>query len=140
MTDVAEVLLAAGATDLVKAAAAGDVSAPLRPGTPERDRVAALRIAAEHGRLDVIDRLQAAGTPVDGVDHDGSTALHEAVYSGRADSVTHLLAAGADPTRRDTRFSDTPLSWCPHWRAEVGPRHGHNEVEAVLARMTPEGD
>ena len=139
MADVADVLLAAGATDLVQAAAAGDVSVLLRPGTPERDRVAALRIAAEHGRLGVIDRLLAAGTPVDGVDRDGSTALHEAAYSGRADSVSHLLAAGADPGRRDARFSSTPLGWCRHRRVDVGPGHGHDEVEAVLAPITPEG-
>jgi ankyrin repeat protein len=61
--------------------------------------------------LDVIDQLLAASTPVDGVDKDGSTALHEAAFTGRADSVRHLLARGADPSRRDTRFGSTPLGW-----------------------------
>lgn len=138
MTDVVELLLAAGATDLVQAAAAGDVTGLLGPGTPEPDRVAALRIAAAHGRRDVLDQLLGAGTPVDGVDRDGSTALHEAAYSGRADSVRHLLAAGADPGRRDSRFASTPLGWCRHRRAETGPGHGHDEVEEVLAPVTPE--
>jgi ankyrin repeat protein len=137
MTDVVDVLLAAGATDLVQAAAAGNVSGLLGEQTPEPDRVAALRIAAEHGRLDVIDHLLAAGTPVDGVDRDGSTALHEAAWSGRADSVQHLLAKGADPARRDTRFGGTPLDWCRHRRAEVTPGHGHDGVEAVLVPVTP---
>ncbi|MDP9434856.1 MAG: ankyrin repeat domain-containing protein [Actinomycetota bacterium] len=97
LTDVVEVLLAAGATDLVAAAAAGDLAGALTPHTSQQDRIAALRTAAAHGRLDVIDQLIAASTPVDGVDRDGSTALHEAAFSGRADSVRHLLAHGADP-------------------------------------------
>jgi ankyrin repeat protein len=138
MTDVAEVLLGAGATDLVQAAGADDVTGLLTTETPEHDRVAALRIAAGHGRLDVIDQLLGAVTPVDGIDRDGSTALHEAAYSGRADSVRRLLGHGADPTRRDARFDSTPLDWCRHRRAEVGPGHGHEEVEAILAAVTPE--
>jgi len=64
--------------------------------------------------LDVIDQLLAASTPVDGVDKDGSTALHEAAFTGRADSVRHLLA------RR------------------TGPDHGHDEAEQILAPITPE--
>lgn len=138
MTDVAQVLMAAGATDLVQAAAAGDISDTLTVDTPELDRVAALRMAAEHGRLDVIDQLLAASTPVDGVDGDGSTALHWAAFCGRVDSVRHLLAHGADPTCRDTRFDGTPLDWCRHQREETGPGHGHDEVEQVLAPITPD--
>jgi len=139
MADVAQALLAAGATDLVQAAAAGDITALLTAETPQRERVAALRMAAEHGRLDVIDQLLSAATPVDGVDADGSTALHEAACSGRADSVRHLLARGADPGRRDTRFGGTPLGWCRHWRDETGPGHGHEEVEQLLAQRAPPG-
>lgn len=137
MGDVIEVLLAAGATDLVQAAAAGDISQALITDTPELDRVAALRMAAAHGRLDVIDQLLAAGTPVDGADRDGSTALHEAAFSGRADSVQHLLAHGADPALRDTRFDSTPLGWCHHQHQEVGAANGHEEVEQILAPITP---
>jgi ankyrin repeat protein len=137
MTDVVEVLLAAGATDLVQAAAAGDLEGALTPDTPEQDRVAALRIAAAHGRLGVIDQLIAASTSVDGVDRDGSTALHQAAFSGRADSVRHLLAHGADPGRRDTRFGSTPLGWCRHPREQTGPGHGRDEIEEILAPITP---
>jgi ankyrin repeat protein len=138
MAEVAEVLLAAGAVDVVQAAAAGDLQGVLTADTPEPDRVAALRIAARHGRLEVIDELLAAATPVDGLDRDGSTALHEAAWSGRADSARRLLAHGADPTLRDNRFSSTPLGWCRHRRAELGPGHGHDEVEQVLRPVTPE--
>lgn len=136
MSDVVEVLMAAGATDLVQAAATGDVTETLTGDTPESDRVAALRIAAEYGQLNVIDQLLAASTPVDGVDRDGSTALHEAAFCGRPDSVRHLLAAGADPTRRDTRFDSTPLGWCRHQREQTGPGHGHDDVDQILAPVT----
>ena len=137
MADVAQILLAAGAADLVQAAAVGDITALLTAETPESERVAALRMAAEHGRLDVIDQLLLAATPVDGVDADGSTALHGAAYSGRGDSVRYLLARGADPRRRDTRFGGTPLGWCRHRREETGFGNGHEEVEKLLTPVTP---
>lgn len=141
MTAVADVLVAAGATDLGHAATTGDVTQELSAGTTQADRVAALRIAAEHGRLGVIDQLLAADTPVDGVDRDGSTALHEAAYSGRADSVRHLLSCGADPAHADTRFHSTPLGWCRHRAAESesesGHGHGHADVEQILTPLTP---
>lgn len=136
MTAVADILMEAGATDIVQAAATGDITSTLTLDTPEPDRIAALRIAAEHGRLDVIDQLLAAPTPVDGADRDGSTALHEAAYCGRPEGVRHLLSRGADPNRRDTRFDSTPLDWCRHRREEVGPGHGHGEVEQILRPIT----
>ena len=88
--------LAAGAADLLYAAAAGDVAGRLTPETSEADRVAALRTAAERGRLEVIDQLITASAPVDGVDRDGSTALHAAAYSGRPEQ----RATAARPWRR----------------------------------------
>ncbi|MCC2322246.1 ankyrin repeat domain-containing protein [Cellulomonas xiejunii] len=137
MTDVVNLLAAAGASDLVHAAAAGDLSGMLTPETSEEDRVAALRSAAAHGRLDVIDQLIAASTPVDGIDRDGSTALHAAAFWGRADSVERLLVHGADPARRDTRFGSTPLGWCQHQSEQVGSGRGHDEVKEVLRPITP---
>lgn len=137
MAEVVDVLVGAGATDLGHAAATGDITDWLTAGTTKPDRIAALRIAAEHGQLDVIDALLAADTPVDGADGDGSTALHEAAYSGRADSVRHLLNRGADPVRRDTRFNGTPLDWSRHRAAKSGPAEGHADVEQILAPITP---
>ena len=139
MTDVADVLVAAGAGDLVHAAATGSVAGSLTPATPEADRVAALRIAAERGHLGVIDELLAAGTPIEGLDRDGSTALHAAAYSGQADGVRHLIEHGADPTRRDTRFDSTPMGWSRAGRRdEVGPELGHDQVERILAPLSPD--
>ncbi|MBN9619979.1 MAG: ankyrin repeat domain-containing protein [Actinobacteria bacterium] len=137
MDDPVRVLLAAGATDLVQAAAAGDVAGMRSADSSSADLVAALRIAAGHGQLGVIDQLLAHGMLVDGVDPDGSTALHEAAFCGRADSVRYLLARGANPVRRDTRFHSTPLGWCRQGGEESGPGHGHDEVETVLAAITP---
>ena len=98
MDEVVEVLLAAGATDLVQAAAAGDLTGTLSADTPEPDRVAALRMAAAHGQLDVIDQLLAAATPVDGVDRDGSTALSYKSRDGDRLAV-YAPAAGGCPRR-----------------------------------------
>ncbi|MGI8945169.1 MAG: ankyrin repeat domain-containing protein [Thermoleophilaceae bacterium] len=93
---------------------------------------------AEHGRLEVIDELLGAGTPVDGADVHGSTALHAAAYCGRADSVGHLLARGADPARRDARFGTTPLRWCRHRRERDSGGDGYEEVERLLGPVTPD--
>jgi hypothetical protein len=75
---------------------------------------------------------------------DGTTALHTAAYTGRADLVRLLIAAGADLEARDTAFDSTPLSW-----ATVGsgnpPRHGHDgdwvvTIQALLdAGANPDG-
>lgn len=141
MTEVADVLLVAGATDLVHSAATGAVAGHLTAATPEADLVAALRIAAERGRLGVLADLLAAGTPIDGVDRDGSTALHAAAYHGRVDGVRYLLERGADPTRRDTRFDSTPLGWSRAGRRdEVGPERGHDDVDDVLRPLSPDDE
>ncbi|PZR93405.1 MAG: hypothetical protein DLM67_13675 [Candidatus Nephthysia bennettiae] len=142
MPHVVDVLAAAGSPirNLAEAAAAGDLAGFLDPPTTEAERVAALRLAAGHERLDVIDALLAAGTPVDGVDEDGSTALHEAAYYGRPASVRHLLARGADPNLRDTNYGGAPLGWCRHEHENVGASPRHDEVEAILEPLTTPDD
>ncbi len=97
MTDVVDVLVAAGARvqSIVEAAAAGDVTGFLTAETPLDERVRALTMAAGHDRLAVIERLLAAGTPVNAVDAWGSTALQAATENGRTASVAALVAAGA---------------------------------------------
>jgi ankyrin repeat protein len=100
MTEVLDVLVAAGARvhGVEEAAAAGDLDGWLDAGTPLDARVRGLVMAADHQRLEVIDRLVAAGTPVDAVDPIwGRQALRVAAANGRSASVRHLLALGADP-------------------------------------------
>ncbi|MEP7020964.1 MAG: ankyrin repeat domain-containing protein [Pseudonocardiales bacterium] len=142
MTHVVDTLVGAGAPvgTLAEAAAAGDVGGFLDVATTQPERVAALRLAAGHERLDVIDALLGVGTPVDGVDEGGSTALHEAAYYGRTKSVRHLLARGADPNLRDTNYGSPPLGWCRHEHENVGASPRHDEVEAILEPLTTPDD
>jgi uncharacterized protein len=111
MTEVLDVLVAAGARvhSLEEAAAAGDVRGWLGAGTPLDTRVRALVMAADHQRLEVIDQLVAAGTPVDAVDPVwGGQALRTATANGRSASVRHLLALGADPSLLDAGGAEGP--------------------------------
>jgi ankyrin repeat protein len=134
MTDVVDVLVAAGAKihSLEQAAAAGDVTGwPLGRFTLQ-SRLRALVFAADHQRLEAIDRLIEAGTPVNEADAEwGRLPLHTAAGNGRAASVRRLLAHGANPDLRDPRHHRTPLEDC-----QEGDSPGHREVEAILRPLT----
>ncbi len=129
MADVAQVLLAAGATDLVQAAAAGDITALLTAETLQHER----------GRLDVIDQLRAP-----------RHRWTESMLTGRR-PCTRLRAAGGPtasgislPTAR-IQAGAIPDSAAHHWAGaatgatETGPGHGHEEVEQLLAQRAPPG-
>ena len=134
MTEVIDVLVAAGARidSLEMAAAAGDVSAwPLGRFTLQR-RIRALVFAADHQRLNVIDQLVEAGTPVNEADAEwGRLPLHTAAGNGRPASVRRLLTHGADPNLRDPTHHRTPLEEC-----QKGASPGHREVAAILQPLT----
>lgn len=134
MTDVVDVLVAAGAKihSLEQAAAAGDISGwPLDRFTPQ-SRLRALVFAADHQRLEAIDRLVEAGTPVNEADAEWRRLpLHTAASSGRPASVRRLLAHGADPNLRDPEHQRTPLE-----ESRKGDSPGHREVEAILRPLT----
>jgi hypothetical protein len=134
MTDVIDVLVAARAKihSLEMAAAAGDITGwPLARFTLQ-SRLRALVLAADHQRLDVIDELVQAGTPVNEADAEwGRLPMHTAAGSGRAASVRRLLAHGADPSLRDPQHHRTPLEEC---QAADSPEH--REVEAILRPLT----
>jgi len=134
MTDVVDVLVAAGAKihDLEMAAAAGDVSGwPLDRFTLQ-SRLRALVFAADHQRLEVIDRLVAAGTPVNEPDAEwGRLPLHTAAGNGRVASVRRLLAHGADPNLRGPGHNTTPLE-----ESQRVSSPAHREVEAILRPLT----
>jgi hypothetical protein len=141
MTEVLDVLVGAGAriTSLEQAAAAGDITGwPLGRFTLQ-SRLRALVFAADHQRLDVIDQLVAAGTPVNEADAEWERLpLHIAAQNGRPASVRRLLAHGADPGIRDPQHHRTPLEWCqPGHRYLDGP--GHDEVDAILRPLTRGG-
>jgi uncharacterized protein len=137
MTDVLDLLVDAGARidSVEEAAAAGDLDGRLTPETPLEARIRALVMAADHERLDVIDQLVAAGTPVDAVDREfGRQALRLAAQNGRPRAVRRLLEHGADPNLRDAE-GRTALDLCrPGHRYLDGP--GHEEVRAILEPLT----
>ena len=137
MTEVLDVLVAAGAriSSLEMAAAAGDITGwPLARFT-RQSRIRALVFAADHQRLDVIDQLIEAGTPVNEADAEWERLpLHTAAGNGRAASVRRLLAHGADPDLRDPRHHRTPLEEC-----QPACSSGHREVEAILGPLTQNG-
>lgn len=136
MTGVVDVLVAAGADvpDVVMAAAAGDVSRWSLPTASADDRLLALLAAVHHQRLDVVDALIAAGTPVDEPDPVwGRHPLRLAAAEGRPDAVRHLLALGADPRRRDAD-GRTPLDLC---RAGAATHPDDPGYPATLALLGP---
>ena len=137
MTDVLDVLAAAGAEahSIEEAAAVGDLDGWLTIDTPLEARIRALVMAADHQRLDVIDRLVEAGTPVDAVDQEfGRQALRLAAQNGRPAAVRGLLAHGADPNLRDAKGRTALDLSGPEHRYLVN--RGHAEVEAILAPLT----
>jgi hypothetical protein len=126
------VLVEAGATvnGIEEEAAAGDVTAWLAEAAADA-RVRALVMASDHQRLDVIDQLVAAGTPVDATDPAfGGHPLRTAAWNGRPESVRRLLAHGADPSLRD-EDGRAPLDL-----ARTGTTTGHREAAAILAPLT----
>jgi uncharacterized protein len=139
MTDVLDLLVAAGARvrSIEEAAAAGDLTGWIRSDTPPQARIRALVMAADHQRLQAIDELLAAGTPIDAADAEwGRQALRVAAQNGRVASVRHLLAGGADPNVRDAEHGRTALGWCRHARRGSNAVAAHAEIEAMLAPVT----
>jgi uncharacterized protein len=96
--DIVDELLAAGATvnSVIEAAASGDMAAWPISELSDVERACALRAAAVNERLDVIDHLLAAGTPID-AQVDDKPAIHWAHQHGRRRAVAHLAARGATP-------------------------------------------
>ena len=125
------------------AAAAGDITGwPLARFTLQ-SRIRALVFAADHQRLDVIDQLVEAGTPVNEADAEwGRLPLHTAAGNGRAASVRRLLAHGADPNLRDPQHHRTPLEECQPADSPGTPRgRGHPPAPDPQRRhaTTPDG-
>jgi ankyrin repeat protein len=142
MTEVLDVLVAAGARidSLEMAAAAGDITGwPLGRFTLQT-RLRALAFAADHQRLEVIDQLVAAGTPVNEPDAEwGRLPLHLAAQNGRPASVRRLLAHGADPDLRDPLDHRTPLEWCRQPGNGDSGSAALDEAEAILRQVTGRG-
>lgn len=74
--------------------------------------LAVLVDTAEYLGVEPVALMLDLGFPIDvHRDSDGATALHSAAYTGRAELVRLLIAAGADIEARDIAFDSTPLPW-----------------------------
>lgn len=141
-TEVLDILVEAGARvgSLEEAAAVGDISAWSLDDAAAEAKLRALIMAADHERLEVIDALVAAGTPLDEPDEVfGRHALQLAAANGRASSVQSLLAHGADPARTDANGL-TALDHCRRQRNHVDDTARHDDVETLLTQSVPLDD
>ena len=117
--DTAETLIKRGASLANIGAAAGlghveDV-ARLLPSADAKGRHAALALAAQLGRTDVVRLLLDAGEDPNRYNPDGyhshATPLHQAIW-GKHEDVVHLLVErGARLDIKDTVYQGTPLGW-----------------------------
>ena len=138
MTDVVDVLVKAGAApaSIEEAAAVGDVTGFVEE-VDEQARLRAMVMAADHQRLEVIDALVTAGTPMDEPDAVwGRHPLRVAAAGGRDRSVAHLLALGADPLATDDDGA-TALDLCRANRSSHRQQEPFDRVEALLTVGPP---
>ena len=92
------------------------------------DRHRALALAAQHGHVEIVRFLLDAGEDPNRYNpkgnHDHSTPLHQAVWSGHDAVVRLLVERGARVDMKDTIYEGTPLGW-----AEYG---GRTEIAEYL--------
>ena len=129
---VEEFIAAVFAHDSAARAADPDVVARAREARP-----GLIVWAASRRNREAVATLLALGFDIDAkaradvpIEQQWETALHAAVSNADAELVLQLLAAGADPTIRDSRFDATPLGWARHG--------GHTDLIEVLGRVTPD--
>jgi uncharacterized protein len=94
--EIVDMLIAAGAEpqSIIEAAGSGDISEWDLDALSDHQRACGLRAAAVNERINVIDELLAAGTPID-AEVDGHPAIFWAKEQGRPKAVAYLAARGA---------------------------------------------
>jgi ankyrin repeat protein len=91
---------------LVAAIARG---ADLEAKAGDRDGSTALHLAVRSKSVEAVELLLQRGAKADNRSGDGWTALMQAAFSGNANMVQALVAAGADVQAREPRHGNTPL-------------------------------
>jgi ankyrin repeat protein len=117
--DTAEIIMKRGATvsNIGVAAGLGRVEdvARLLPSSDAKARHAALALAAQLGRTDVVRLLLDAGEDPNRYNPDGyhshATPLHQAIWGKHGDVVRLLVERGARLDIKDTVYEGTPLGW-----------------------------
>jgi hypothetical protein len=119
--EAADALLRRGAErTLPVAAATGGIEDARRLllSANERERHAALALAAQHGHAEIVALLLDANEDADRYNppgcHPHSTPLHQAALAGHAAVVRLLVERGARLDLKDLRFGGTPLDWANH--------------------------
>jgi hypothetical protein len=99
--------LLAGDRQLARAAIAAD------PGRLPAVRRAHRKLVREADNAASVALLSEFGFDVNAAVR-GATALHQAAFSGNVPLIEALLAAGADPARRDDEYRATALGWAEY--------------------------
>lgn len=87
----------------------------------------ALALAAQHGHVEAVRSLLAAGVDPNGFTpggHSHATALHQAALAGHAEVAQMLLDAGARTDVTDVLYGGTAADWAQH--------NGHEDLAAEL--------
>jgi len=121
-----------GEQQLIAALLAGESQVARAIAKSDPALLAAVR-RTRPGVIHQADSATAVGLLVElGFDIDarsgGSTALHQAAFSGDIPMIRALLAAGADPASRDAEHHGTPLAWAEYAR--------QSDAVQVLAAVT----
>jgi cytohesin len=95
---------------------------------------APLHIAAERGRLDLVQVLIERGADVNIRDSQGRTPLHAAAIGGNAEVIRLLIKLGADVNARDN-YGETPL----HLVAAEGAAYPHPSYEEAAKALLDAG-
>jgi len=82
-----------------------------------------LILAAGKDHPETVKKLLELGGNPDEVDHEGTTALMEATYSGAEDVVRILLESGADPQLKDSEGSSA---------IDIAQQEGHKKLLELL--------